>query len=123
MEGVQALELGLQYLVQVSYVSETEVFKTCLDYWGTFVPHVYSISTASQIQMQGLYQMGDGGALAYADNKLHNMREVYSVVLMELRSLMIARMAKPEEVIIVEDENGNIVRETMKDVDVLAQYK
>ncbi len=32
-------------------------------------------------------------------------------------------MAKPEEVLIVEDENGNIVRETMKDNDVLIQYK
>lgn len=36
---------------------------------------------------------------------------------------MICRMAKPEEVLIVEDENGNIVRETMKDNDVLVQYK
>ena len=32
-------------------------------------------------------------------------------------------MAKPEEVIVVEDENGNVVRETMKDTDVLARYK
>ena len=36
---------------------------------------------------------------------------------------MICRMAKPEEVLIVEDENGNIVRETMKDLDILVQYK
>ena len=36
---------------------------------------------------------------------------------------MICRMAKPEEVLIVEDENGNLVRETMKDTDVLVQYK
>ena len=36
---------------------------------------------------------------------------------------MISRMAKPEEVLIVEDENGNIVRETLKDNDVLVQYK
>lgn len=32
-------------------------------------------------------------------------------------------IVKPEEVLIVEDENGNIVRETMKDNDVLVQYK
>ena len=32
-------------------------------------------------------------------------------------------MAKPEEVLIVEDENGNIVRETLNDNDVLVQYK
>jgi len=36
---------------------------------------------------------------------------------------MVCRMAKPEEVLVVEDENGNIVRETMKDNDVLQQYK
>ena len=33
---------------------------------------------------------------------------------------MIERMAKPEEVIVVEDENGNIVREAMPDTDVVA---
>jgi len=50
-------------------------------------------------------------------------KAVYAGALSKLRLLMICRMAKPEEVIIVEDENGNIVRETMKDNDVLAQYK
>jgi exportin-1 len=29
----------------------------------------------------------------------------------------------PAQVIVVEDENGNVVRETMKDTDVLARYK
>ena len=36
---------------------------------------------------------------------------------------MISRMAKPEEVLIVEDENGDVVRETTKDTELLAQYK
>jgi exportin-1 len=35
---------------------------------------------------------------------------------------MISRMAKPEEVLIVEDENGEIVRETTKDTDTIALY-
>ncbi len=34
-----------------------------------------------------------------------------------------ALVAPPHQVIVVEDENGCIVRETMKDNDVLAQYK
>ena len=50
-------------------------------------------------------------------------QKLYADSLSKLRGLMISRMAKPEEVIIVEDENGNIVRETMKDNDVLVQYK
>ncbi|MCL7045469.1 hypothetical protein MKW94_025694, partial [Papaver nudicaule] len=50
-------------------------------------------------------------------------RQLYAGPMSKLRLLMICRMAKPEEVLIVEDENGNIVRETMKDNDVLVQYK
>lgn len=54
---------------------------------------------------------------------VHQRRQLYASPLSKLRMLMICRMAKPEEVLIVEDENGNIVRETMKDNDVLVQYK
>ena len=36
---------------------------------------------------------------------------------------MIDKMAKPEEVIVVEDDNGEIVREMTKDTEVIAQYK
>lgn len=56
-------------------------------------------------------------------SQLSQRKQLYSVPLSKLRLLMISRMAKPEEVLIVEDENGNIVRETMKDNDVLVQYK
>lgn len=56
-------------------------------------------------------------------SQLLQRRQLYAGPMSKLRSLMICRMAKPEEVLIVEDENGNIVRETMKDNDVLVQYK
>lgn len=39
-EDFPLLLAGLQYLVDISYVDETEVFKTCLDYWNYFVPEV-----------------------------------------------------------------------------------
>jgi len=55
--------------------------------------------------------------------QLLQRRQLYAGPVSKLRMLMICRMAKPEEVLIVEDENGNIVRETMKDSDVLVQYK
>eukprot|EP00621_Florenciella_sp_RCC1693_P012026 CAMPEP_0182543048 /NCGR_PEP_ID=MMETSP1323-20130603/31069_1 /TAXON_ID=236787 /ORGANISM="Florenciella parvula, Strain RCC1693" /LENGTH=127 /DNA_ID=CAMNT_0024753949 /DNA_START=18 /DNA_END=398 /DNA_ORIENTATION=+ len=32
-------------------------------------------------------------------------------------------MAKPEEVLVVEDDDGNVVREIQKDTEVIAQYK
>ncbi len=48
---------------------------------------------------------------------------LYGPVLTGVRQVMISRVAKPEEVLIVEDENGDIVRETTKYTDVIAQYK
>lgn len=56
-------------------------------------------------------------------SQLLQRRQLYTGPMSKLRMLMICRMAKPEEVLIVEDENGNIVRETMKDNAVLVQYK
>uniref|UniRef100_A0A7S3NJ13 Importin N-terminal domain-containing protein n=1 Tax=Aureoumbra lagunensis TaxID=44058 RepID=A0A7S3NJ13_9STRA len=44
-------------------------------------------------------------------------------LLSQVRLVMISRMAKPEEVLVVEDENGNIVREMTKDTEAIAQYK
>ncbi|CAI5490079.1 unnamed protein product [Closterium sp. Naga37s-1] len=63
---------------------------------------------------------GAGGLSAAA---VSQRKQLFAVPLSKLRLLMVSRMAKPEEVLIVEDENGNIVRETMKDNDVLVQYK
>ena len=43
---------------------------------------------------------------------------IFEPVLHQLRVIMIDHMAKPEEVIIVEDDNGEIVREMTKDTEV-----
>ena len=37
--------------------------------------------------------------------------------------MMISRMAKPEEVLVVENEQGEVVREFMKDTDSIQLYK
>lgn len=113
-DGDSALLVGLNLLVDISYVEDDEVLKICLDYWNFFVPDVYS----------SVSQDGNAAfAFGMATKVRTGRRETFSGVLSRLRSLMIARMAKPEEVIVVEDENGNVVRETMKDTDVLARYK
>lgn len=50
-------------------------------------------------------------------------RDLYVETLSELRSLMICRMAKPEEVIVVVNENNEAVRELVKDTDSMVLYK
>ena len=41
----------------------------------------------------------------------------------QVRTLMVSRMAKPEEVLVVENDQGEVVREFMKDTDSINLYK
>ncbi|XP_062189528.1 protein EXPORTIN 1A-like [Phragmites australis] len=119
-ENRAALLLGLDYLIEISFVDDTEVFKVCLDYWNLFVLELFE--TYNQVgRLLGAQRIpGTDDATLIA---VQQRRQLYAGSLSKLRTLMICRMAKPEEVLIVEDENGNIVRETLKDNDVLVQYK
>jgi len=42
---------------------------------------------------------------------------------LQVRLLMVSRMAKPEEVLVVENDQGEVVREFMKDTDSINLYK
>lgn len=45
------------------------------------------------------------------------------VIVLQVRLLMVSRMAKPEEVLVVENDQGEVVREFMKDTDSINLYK
>ncbi|KAL0735703.1 hypothetical protein Bca4012_011913 [Brassica carinata] len=127
-EFVTLLLAGLEYLINISYVDDTEVFKVCLDYWNLLVlelfeAHHNSDNPAASVNLMGLQMSFPPGMVDGLGSQVMQRRQLYSNPMSKLRGLMINRMAKPEEVLIVEDENGNIVRETMKDNDVLVQYK
>eukprot|EP01025_Chloroclados_australasicus_P025135 TRINITY_DN2511_c0_g1_i3.p1 TRINITY_DN2511_c0_g1~~TRINITY_DN2511_c0_g1_i3.p1 ORF type:complete len:676 (-),score=43.53 TRINITY_DN2511_c0_g1_i3:182-1996(-) len=116
-----ALQTGMEYLIRISFVDNIEIFKTCLDYWNYLVADLYSTACAQNATIQYSFVASN---LAKPSQNLASIRkDLYQEICSRLRTLMITRMAKPEEVIVVEDDNGNIVRETMKDNDVLAQYK
>ncbi|GLJ31785.1 hypothetical protein SUGI_0639370 [Cryptomeria japonica] len=127
-ENQTALLMGLEYLIGISYVDDTEVFKVCLDYWNAIVLELFEAHNASDnpaatVNALGLQIPLLSGMVDGLGSQLIQRRQLYAQPMSKLRMLMICRMAKPEEVLIVEDENGNIVRETMKDNDVLVQYK
>eukprot|EP01038_Epipyxis_sp_PR26KG_P012132 gene12132-16243_t len=141
---------SLIYMVRISEVDDEEIFKTCLEFWSHFAKELYTADvqwktspsavpssnpTALVLQQQQL-NVGGNFSLLHMNNNINgsignnsiNMLSrpkhvIYDQVLHSLRILMIDRMAKPEEVIIVEDDNGEIVREMTKDTEVIAQYK
>jgi exportin-1 len=104
---------AMVYLIQISHVDYREIFKICLEYWNFLTADLYRenpIPWASR----GLL-LGESGTSP--------RRAMYREVLSELRKIMIQKMAKPEEVIVVENEQGEAVRETMKDTDAMILYK
>eukprot|EP00850_Spirogloea_muscicola_P001269 SM000004S15139 [mRNA] locus=s4:1467240:1477373:- [translate_table: standard] len=136
----EPLLFGLDYLIYISYVEDTEVFKVCLDYWNVLVCELFQSECSMEATLPptplglqaSLYLLqldATVGLVVSAPmtngigGQMSPRKQLYSGPMSKLRLLMISRMAKPEEVLIVEDENGNIVRETMKDNDVLVQYK
>merc|ERR1719513_6944 len=58
-----------------------------------------------------------------ANTETPGRRKFYQPVLTKVRYIMISKMAKPEEVLVVENDQGEVVREFMKDTDSINMYK
>ena len=115
---------ALHYLLLISEVDEVEIFKICLEYWNSLTADLYRespyFSGTSQLFMSrpSPLQMGASNTAANQQRKLF-----YQPVLTKVRYIMISRMAKPEEVLVVENDQGEVVREFMKDTDSINMYK
>jgi len=102
---------SLNGLLLISEVEDIEIFKICLEYWNYLVSNLYYTyhNTYSGNQDRNHYAI--------------KHRELYQTILTKLRYIMIARMAKPEEVLVVENDQGEVVREFMRDTDSIQLYK
>ena len=110
----ELLLVSHEYLLRISTVDDREVFKICLEYWNKFVDGLYREVSGGSSSGSGLF--------LDSFSRGTERKSKYSEILSKLRSVMIDKMVKPEEVLIVEDENGDIVREHVKESDVLAIY-
>eukprot|EP01039_Chlorochromonas_danica_P005713 gene5713-6297_t len=120
---------ALFYMVRVSEVEDEEIFKTCLEFWSHFSKDLYTAdvqfktSSSSAAAASATSSGNNGFPALHTPSQPRAKHLIFDSVLRLLRNIMIDRMAKPEEVIIVEDDNGEIVREQTKDTEVIAQYK
>lgn len=112
----EVLLKALHYLVLISEVEEVEIFKICLEYWNGLASELYRESPFCG----NISQMIQPGK---SINIMTTRRQFYNDILMKVRYILISRMAKPEEVLVVENETGEVVREFMKDTDSINLYK
>lgn len=99
---------GHEYLLKISQIKDREVFKIALEYWTRLVAELYDESAGLKGMQGGNEQLRKHG---------------YATILSNLRTVMIEAMARPEEVLIVENDEGEIVRETLKESDTIVLYK
>ncbi|KIJ44145.1 hypothetical protein M422DRAFT_208431 [Sphaerobolus stellatus SS14] len=111
------------YMVKLSQVEDREIFKICIEYWIRLVAELYEEVQNAPVGDEGLMRtlslQGTSGMLQGVPMR----KDFYVDVLANLRLVIIERMVKPEEVIIVPDEDGGVVREVLKDSDTLSLYK
>ena len=103
------------YLLKITLINDTEIFKICLEHWQKLVAELFRELPYASLEAAPLFI----GHLTQTDSRYLK----YLGVLSGLREIMIERMVKPEEVLIVEDENGEIIRERVRGTETLELYK
>lgn len=106
------------YLVKISQVEEREVFKITLEYWSSLVSSLYEEQQSLPLADNPLLSLNLSGSNPHAAvlggpfaGAATLRKHIYAEVLSNLRLVMIERMVKPEEVLVVENDEGEIVRE------------
>lgn len=121
---------GHFYLIRISQIDDREIFKICLEYWTKLVCELYDemqqlpitdLNPLVSMNMSGLANGGAPHPTVLANYPLRKHK--YSEVLTNLRQVMIEKMVRPEEVLIVENDEGEIVREFVKESDTIQLYK
>ncbi|KAI1269495.1 CRM1 C terminal-domain-containing protein [Xylariaceae sp. FL1019] len=119
---------GHFYLIRISQIEDREIFKITLDYWLKLVQELYEEMQAAPMQEMNPLMLAAAGSGGGAMNpalleKLPLRMHKYKEVLSNLRVVMIEKMVRPEEVLIVENDEGEIVREFVKESDTVQLYK
>jgi exportin-1 len=118
------------YLIRISQIEDRELFKICLDYWQKLVQELFEemqqlpVTDLNPLITLGVSGLQTSGAPNPDVLKNYPLRKhKYDQVLSSLRTVMIENMVRPEEVLIVENDEGEIVREFVKESDTIQLYK
>lgn len=142
------MELGLNYLVQMSSIEEEELFRICLDFWH-FLSYNIMIKTKGESYFstdpnaqnnifqnynltalkQGIVPTPQSAAIGGFNfglsllNSSFMHTQVYGKILDEVRVMAIDKMAKPKEVLVTQDEFGEVIEEVFDDIEANAIYE
>lgn len=99
---------SLSLMLQISQIRDFDLFRVCMEFWTTFIKELYlefPFVCSSVKPPVGL------------------RRTHYSDILWSLVPVLVSQMIKPQEVIVVENEDKEIVQEKMVDTEQIEYYK
>jgi exportin-1 len=124
---------GHYYLIRISQIDDREIFKICLEYWTKLVSELYDemqqlpITDAHPLMNMGIGSATNGPLSGARDPSAFSnfplRKHKFNDILSSLRTVMIEKMVRPEEVLVVENDEGEIVREFVKESDTIQLYK
>ncbi|KAI5128216.1 exportin-1 [Nematocida parisii] len=100
--------IPLQLMLEISQVTDFELFRLCLEFWSMFVKDLFlefPFVPAPSKPPAGL------------------RRTHYTEILSSLVPVLVAQMQRPEEVIIAENEDGEIILEKLVDTESIQHHK
>lgn len=129
-----------ELIAMATQIDDDSIFNICLEYWHGFAETLYhhsalsrqgsSLASSSSDPLLLVNSLSEEDEDEFGDSTreaptLHNTSrcQAYSEILGRVRGVLVSRMPKPEEVLIVEDEYGKIVREQTTDTVALGLYK
>lgn len=96
--GQTSMHQTLQYLLKISCIQEREVWKMCLECWAKIT---YDI----------------------VQDMNHNQSTPYQDILHQLAIVLIENMVRPDDVFVIENDNGEITRDFIKQSDTTVLSK
>ncbi|CAG8749182.1 22685_t:CDS:10 [Gigaspora margarita] len=97
------------YLLRISQVEEREIFKVCLEYWTKLVAELYEETQQLSVLEMPLLSLSGATSTQSSLTNITPRKYMYAEILSNLRVIMI--------------DQGEIVREFMKDSDTITLYK
>lgn len=105
-------------MCQLSRIPEDELFKICLDFW-----HFFSYNVMMKTRGNQYFDNVGGMNFGVLLNNSFMHYQVYPKIMEQVREIMIDQMAKPKEVLVVIDENGEAVEEHFDDTETISIYE
>lgn len=105
--------MGFRYILMMMKIDEDQIFKITIDFFHFYI--------GAYLERQSKGENGFGG-LNYGGRAMP-LDHIYEDIFREVMMTVCLKMAKPEEVLIVIDEDGIPVREEMENTENSSLYE